>query len=174
MQTCPECKTQLPEDENGCPVCGVLVTPSHCERHPDREAAARCVLCGTAVCADCESRSGRARLCEAHADVPVVEGWAQVYSTSTDMQAELIRENLQAEGIDSRILSQKDHFAFPVDLGDLSPVRVLVPAFDFLDAEHALQAHMDVNREVRFACSACGESYDEEATTCGACGAALR
>jgi hypothetical protein len=80
----------------------------------------------------------------------VVGGWAQIYSTSDDLEAELIRDNLEAEGVDARILSQKDHFSLPVDLGDLSPVRILVPAFAYEEAERLLDEHRDELGQVAF------------------------
>lgn len=170
---CPNCGEEFADDE-ACPACGTLLSASRCDRHPDREARAQCVICGTTLCAECDNQSGRAHVCAEHASVPVVEGWAQIYSTSTDIQAELIAENLQAEGIDARILSQKDHFAFPVDLGDLSPVRVLVPAYAYQDAERTIAAHMDEHRDVSFACPECGEQYEAGVEICPNCGANLR
>jgi hypothetical protein len=102
----------------------------------------------------------------------VVAGWAQVYSTSDDVEAALIRDNLQSEGIDAEILSQKDS-SFAIDLGDLSPVRVLVPAFEYQGASEVISGHMDAAGEVQFACPECGEAYDEGAAVCASCGHAL-
>jgi len=101
------------------------------------------------------------------------QGWAQVYSTNDDMEAELIRDNLQADGIDAQVLSQKDHFALPVDLGDLAQVRVLVPAYDWEVAEQLITGHLDHDGEINFACPNCGEPYGEGETVCASCGEAL-
>lgn len=170
---CENCGERI-ADEDACPACGFLRSPVPCGAHNETMATAQCVICGTAICGDCEHTSGKAHLCDLHQDIPVVEGWAQVYTTSTDMQADLIRENLQADGIDARVLSQKDHYSFPIDLGDLSPVRVLVPAFAYLEAEEMLRDRMDAGEEVNFACPSCGEANEPDAVICVACGGSLR
>jgi hypothetical protein len=95
-----------------------------------------------------------------------------VYTTSDDVEASLIRDNLQSEGIDAEVLSQKDR-SFAIDLGDLSPVRVLVPAFEYEGAQAVITAHMDAAGEVQFACPECGEAYEVDATVCASCGHAL-
>jgi hypothetical protein len=104
--------------------------------------------------------------------VPVIEGWAQIYTTSDTVEADLIKENLQSEGLDAAVLSQKDR-SFGFDLGDLSPVRILVPAYEYLDAMQVLATHMDFRGEVVFACPACGEAFEPGDAACRSCGAAL-
>lgn len=150
VEACPHCGEEIARDTDACPACGELRAEVPCARHPERQAKGQCVVCGRALCEDC-NRSGKAHyLCEDHSDIAVVQGWAEVYSTSDDLAAELIRENLKAEGVDARVLSQKDHFSIPVDLGDFSPVRVLVPAYAYTDAASLIAAHMDETGEVRF------------------------
>jgi hypothetical protein len=124
------------------------------------------------VCDLCDDGGRTHFSCPEHHQVPVVEGWAQVYTTSDDVEATLIRDNLQSEGIDAEVLSQKDR-SFSLDLGELSPVRVLVPAFQYQGAQEVLEAHKDAAGEVQFACPSCGEAYDENATVCASCGANL-
>lgn len=170
---CEHCKEEIAADAPACPACGHLAEPATCELHPDRAAAGQCVLCGRTVCDECDTGMRKAHRCQGHADVPVIEGWAQVYSTGDDVTAELIRENLQAEGIDSRVLSQKDHFSFTVDIGDLSPVRVLVPAYAYEEARGLIQEHMDDRGEVAFACPSCGEAYERGTGACSECGEVL-
>jgi hypothetical protein len=172
---CPRCGEPGAASLATCPACGHLHESRRCARHGDREAVAVCALCEAAVCEEeCAAHSGRTYLCPDHASVPVLEGWAQVYSTSSDIDAGLIRDNLEAEGVEARVLSQKDHYSFAVDLGDLSPVRVLVPAFAYRDAMELMRAHTAGPGDVRFACPECGEPFEGVATTCTACGAALR
>jgi len=102
-----------------------------------------------------------------------MSGWAQVYSASDDVQAELIKENLEAEGITAQVLSQRDHFSFSIDLGDLNQVRVLVPAYDYETARALIASHKDSEGEVAFACPSCGEAYEPGDISCAACGTAL-
>jgi hypothetical protein len=170
---CPRCEETISADADACPACGHLMTHASCDRHPDRSAPGQCAVCGTALCSDCEAGDRRYHKCEVHADIPIIEGWAQVLSLSDEVEAKLIEDNLRAEGMDARVLSQKDHSAFPVDLGDLALIRLLVPTYAYQDAERLIAAHRDAVGEVSFGCPNCGEPYDEAATVCPSCGEAL-
>ncbi|MBI4545421.1 MAG: DUF2007 domain-containing protein [Gemmatimonadetes bacterium] len=163
----------MPQERSGCPLCGALLEPARCERHPRREARGQCVVCGTPVCELCQGVGGGPHLCPDHESVAVVDGWAQVYTTNDDIEAELIRENLQAEGIQAQVLSQKDHFSFTVALGGLSPVSVLVPADEYGEAQRLIRGHMDARGGVAFACPSCGEAYERGDDICAACGTRL-
>ncbi len=169
--TCARCEQEFDATENGCPVCGQLQQPVPCPEHPSTQAAGQCILCGTAVCDACNRGSSRFA-CELHVGIPIFEGWAQVYSTNDEFEAKLIRENLVSEGIDAEVLSQRDQ-TFPVDMGELAPVRVLVPAFDYLAAFEVMAGHMDPVGVVSFACESCGEAYDSGQTVCSTCQAEL-
>ena len=147
---CEHCNEQISSEADACPACGDLREARMCSKHDNRDASGVCVVCGLAVCDDCNKGGVNHFLCQAHREVPVVEGWAQIYTTSDDLEAQLIRENLEAEGVDARVLSQKDHFSIPVDLGDLSPVRVLVPAYAFEEAERVLAEHRNAAGDVAF------------------------
>lgn len=180
---CPDCAEESAESfacehcgegykgGDSCPSCGSLRVERACDEHPDRPAEKRCVLCGKAVCEDCRSGDSAA-VCADHRTVPIIEGWAQVYSTTGEFEAQLVRENLRAEGIDAQIYSQKDS-VLTVDLGELSIVRVLVPVWEYETALQTIRAHMDTEGEVVFACPACGDAYDPGTRECAACGAAL-
>lgn len=148
--TCKHCSEEIASDSEACPACGLLLVEENCERHPDRAAKGICVVCGSALCADCNGAGDTQFQCEEHKNVTVLNGWAQVYTTSDDLEAQLIRENLEADGIDARILSQKDHFSLPVELGELSQVRVLVPAYSYREADELISEHKDDSGEVRF------------------------
>jgi hypothetical protein len=170
---CPQCGREI-EGEGACSGCGRLQVSTSCDRHADRDAAGQCVVCGSAVCSECDKEEVREYICPEHHGVTIVDGWVQVYSTFDDLEAQLVRDNLRAEGTDAEILSQKDHFALPVDFGDLSPVRVLVPAYAYSEAMSVLSGHMDRHGEVAFACVECGEAYEPGVPTCASCGAAVR
>jgi uncharacterized C2H2 Zn-finger protein len=170
---CPRCDQEIDAEGPACPACGLIHQGSlQCERHPEHAAVGVCVICGAAVCDECNSVDEIHHACSEHSGIPVIEGWAQVYSTSEDMDADLIRENLQSEGMDAAVLSQKDR-TFGVDLGELSPVRVLVPAYDYTDAMKVLAQHMDSSGEVTFACPSCGEMLEAGSRVCGSCGKPL-
>ena len=154
---CRHCGERIASDAEACPACGDLRTNAACVNHSGRQAEGQCVICGNALCTSCNRGGDQHYLCESHREVPIMQGWAQVYTTSDDLEAELIRDNLVAEGVDARVLSQKDHFAVPVDFGDLSPVRVLVPAYDYSEAVQLIDAHTDSEGEVAF-----GDGTEEE------------
>ncbi len=171
MYRCEHCKEEY-RGGDSCPSCGTLRIEVACAAHPEKRALGRCIICGTAVCDDCNEGDRRAYLCSEHRDVRIIEGWAQLYTTTTEVQAQLIRENLQAEGIDARVYSQRDRI-FSVDLGELSIVRILVPAWEYERGLEAIQDHTGVDGEVTFACPSCGEAHELGERECSSCGAAL-
>lgn len=170
---CERCRETIAADAEACPACGHLYVETRCERHPERAAGGRCALCGQALCEECDEGRRPYHLCEQHAGVPVIEGWAQVVAIPDAVEARLIEENLRADGIEARILDQKDHSAFPVEFGDLARVRVLVPTYAYGEAERVLSAHRDAAGEVSFGCPNCGEPYDDAERVCASCGEAL-
>jgi hypothetical protein len=127
------------------------------------------VICGSALCRDCNRGDGRAYLCENDSSITVIQGWAQIYSTTSEFEAQLLRENLLAEGIDTRVFSQKDNM-LSVDLGELSIVRLLVPVWEYTSAQGLIADRMDARGEVTFACPSCGEAYEPGSLTCASCG----
>jgi hypothetical protein len=170
---CPRCEQEVDASEPTCPACGhIHGERMMCSRHPDREAHGACVVCSDAVCDDCDEGESVHFACPVHRAIPVIQGWAQIYTTSDTIEANLIRENLESEGIDAAVFDQKDR-SFNVEVGDLSPVRLLVPAYEYREAMQVLEAHMDYRGEVSFACPACGEAYEEGDTACRTCGAPL-
>lgn len=103
-------------------------------------------MCGRVVCGRCERGDRHATLCEAHADVRIVQGWAEVARTVDDVQAEMTAGVLRSAGLDAQVLSQKDH-ANVVAVGGLAVVRLLVPAFQYRRALAALRDADVVGRE---------------------------
>ncbi len=170
---CPNCGAAVPADSDACPACGYLRVEAACEQHPDRRAVGACVVCGRPVCKECNVGKRREFLCDVHRDVEIVEGWAEVYSTGDDVEADLIRDNLKGEGIDAQVLSQRDHYMTALNMGDFAMVRVLVPAYEYEDAMRALAEHEDSEGDVAMACPACGSSDQAGDAICGACGASL-
>lgn len=158
-------------DGDACPLCGALRASAPCDDHPDRAAHSRCVICGRTVCEGPDD-ARRPALCEEHRTVPVIEGWSQVYSTNAEIEAQLIVENLRAEGLDAQLYSQTDR-SFPVDLGELSIARVMVPVWEHEQALEIIRERMDTEGEVAFACPACGEAYEPGSARCASCDAPL-
>ena len=168
--TCERCGTEY-GDGDCCPACGALRDAVPCDEDPSRSAQSRCVLCGRAVCGP-QADDGEPARCEDHRGVPVIEGFAQVYTNNNAFAAQLLVENLRAEGLDATLYSQADR-SFPMDLGELSIARVLVPAFEYQQALELVREYMDTEGEVVFACPSCGEVYEPGQETCASCGASL-
>jgi RNA polymerase subunit RPABC4/transcription elongation factor Spt4 len=168
--TCRRCGAEYTESD-ACPVCGALQNGVPCDDDPSATAHSRCVICGRAVCGD-EPDGRTAALCDQHRTVPVIEGFAQVYTNNNALAAQLLVENLRAEGLDATLFSQADR-SFPMDLGEMSIARVLVPTFEYEQALELIQDYMDTEGEVTFACPSCGEVYEPGQETCGSCGASL-
>ncbi|HEY0020284.1 MAG TPA: hypothetical protein VGC13_28565 [Longimicrobium sp.] len=168
---CPRCGAEYTGGD-ACPSCGFLRGPIPCDDDPSRNAVFRCVLCGRTACGADPGGTQPAR-CDLHAHVPIIEGWAQVYTTSDEIEGGLIVENLKAEGTDAQLYSQRDDHVFPMDLGEMAIVRVLVPVWQFSEAMELVQSYSSDEGEVSFACSNCGEAYDAGATLCASCGARL-
>ena len=66
------------------------------------------------------------------------EGWISVFESSTDFEADLVRDRLDEEEIAAVVLTQRDH-AFNLTVGDLAPVHVMVRPED----EQAARALLD-------------------------------
>lgn len=59
-------------------------------------------------------------------DPTTYEGWTSVFSSGTDFEADLVRDRLDEAGIPAVVLTQRDH-SFNLNVGDMSPVHVMVP-----------------------------------------------
>jgi hypothetical protein len=66
------------------------------------------------------------------------EGWVSVFECSTDFEADLVRDRLDEEDIAAVVLTQRDH-SFNLNVGDLSPVHVMVRPEDEAAAHELLE-----------------------------------
>ena len=65
------------------------------------------------------------------------EGWSSVFECSTDFEADLVRDRLDESGVAAVVFTQRDH-SFNLNVGDLSPVHVMVPPADEVRAREIL------------------------------------
>lgn len=91
------------------------------------------------MCRRCRRGPRHTALCDEHRRVRLVSGWAEVFRTSSELEAELAAGILRGAGVEAHVLSQKDR-ANVVTFGSLSVIRVLVPAFLLEEAGLALRA----------------------------------
>lgn len=69
------------------------------------------------------------------------EDWVSVFRTSTDYEADLVRDRLDDSGIPAVVLTQRDH-AFNLTVGDLASVHVMVPPQQAEEAVSLLEQHL--------------------------------
>lgn len=69
------------------------------------------------------------------------EDWVSVFRTSTDYEADLVRDRLDDGGIPAVVLTQRDH-AFNLTVGDLASVHVMVPPEQSEDAVSLLEEQL--------------------------------
>jgi hypothetical protein len=89
---------------------------------------------GIVICPDCNTKLIEEKDISEFEEF-IKKGWVLVYTSSDEVEVEMIRGNLVSAGLDARVLSQKDH-NFPAP-GDLSVVKLLVrcdvqPALEFI------------------------------------------
>ena len=126
--TCPRCNCPLSESDQHCAGCGVVIDGDPtCENHPHEPAAARCLVCQRALCHDCTRVVEDRAVCEAHAGVKLVEGWASLGERATELEAEVIQARLADRGIEAVVLANTWGPAF----GTLGVFQVL-PAVPLL------------------------------------------
>jgi hypothetical protein len=145
---CERCGRDRAGDPPRCPSCGSLERAALCLSHRDRLTTSACVVCGTPLCGDCRRGPRHASLCSRHEDVPLIEGWAEALRTADEIEARLVSDGLSGEGIEARVLSQKDRTNV-VTFGGLSILRVLVPAYRFEEAREWIEYEEPRDRNER-------------------------
>ena len=94
----------------------------------------------------------------------IYEGWIAVFNTGTDYEADLVRDRLDDAEIPAVVLTQRDH-AFNLNVGDLAPVRVMVPPEHAEEAAKLLEAEPPSDKELEDAAMAADtdapDAYDD-------------
>ena len=70
--------------------------------------------------------------------VPKREGWVSIFRSSTDYEADMVRDRLDSAGIPAAVFTQRDH-ALSLTVGELARVYVLVPVEYQAQAEEVLR-----------------------------------
>ena len=97
-------------------------------------------LDGITVCPDCDTELISRENFEGHLVHP--DDWVIVFSCADDVEADMLKSNLEGANIETLILNQNDH-NFPV-IGDLSVIKVLVRKSNAKDAQAIID---DINSE---------------------------
>ncbi len=138
QHTCRKCGRKRSPDLSRCAWCGTLARAAPCRAHPRRVAMEACVACGTRLCPRCRRGPRYAALCGHHESVNIISGWAEVYRTAGELDADMVANILLSAGVEAQVLSQKDS-ANVVSFGGLSVVRVLVPPFQYDEGQRLLE-----------------------------------
>ena len=92
---------------------------------------------------------------------PTREGWESVFRSTTDYEADMVRDRLDSAGIPAAVFSQRDH-AFNVNVGNLAKVYVLVPSEYKAAAEELLHQAPLTDEELEAAAEQSNEPSGEE------------
>ena len=100
-QICSFCESEVKNDDDFCPNCGTLfVEDVKCSVHEEIKAEGVCVICASSYCGECGLFvDDRIFLCNDHSEYETIEGMACVLYADDSMQIELIKSNLEAEGL---------------------------------------------------------------------------
>ncbi len=141
MIDCPNCKEQIQDEAEYCPVCGVLLIDNQdieCENHQTIPAVAVCIICGKPVCQKCRKTRMNKTFCEDDKHVRVYQSWAVAYVSSTEYEAEMVKANLENAGIEAMIFNQQDH-AYFLTVGSMARVNVMVPNDRMNEAKNVIE-----------------------------------
>lgn len=129
---CDNCDGQIAGDSEYCVECGIVFekdegeTSIECETHPGAPAAGVCIVCGKPVCGECAiSKKGKV-FCDDDEHVKIYQNWAVVYTSAAEYEAEMVKANLELDGIKALVFSQVDH-AYFIPMSRLASVNVMVP-----------------------------------------------
>jgi hypothetical protein len=140
---CPSCEEPVDAGDTFCDSCGVLLLPDDvhprpdCGVHPEVDAIAGCVVCGTPVCEECAREVEGKYFCADDSHYNVHQKYAVAYTCATEYEAAMIKANLDGAGINALIFNQRDHVYFTT-MGSLAIVNVMVPTGDIEKASEII------------------------------------
>lgn len=147
---CPRCEERIAQESEYCIYCGALLKEGQlilCAFHPERLAESVCVLCQQPLCPECTIPIGKRTVCTFHQDVEIVEDYAVIYTSSDITESDLVRAVLEENGFQV-VVQNFNSIGYVWDGGGDSslsrsnlnkPARVLVPLWEFADAEQCIE-----------------------------------
>ncbi|HSW56606.1 MAG TPA: DUF2007 domain-containing protein [Ignavibacteriaceae bacterium] len=93
-------------------------------------------ITGITICPDCNTPLVDSVDLSKYSDLSE-DDWVLVYTAFSEIEADMLKENLESAGISASVLSQKDS-SFPAP-GDLSTVKLFVKKADVHDALEFIQ-----------------------------------
>jgi hypothetical protein len=137
---CDNCNNDIDENDTWCSHCGVFFETAQelCIEHK-AAAIGKCLICQNAVCGKDSTTVKNKLFCKDHDHYIFSEnGWARVYETGHDWEAELVKQELENNNIPAVVDNHKDHTR-QFTIGYLSSIYVLVPFEDVIDAEDVIK-----------------------------------
>lgn len=75
------------------------------------------------------------------------KNWVSVFQSSTDYEADMVRDRLDDSGVPAVVLTRRDH-AFNLNVSDLADVHVMIPPHRVDDALEILQSKPFTDEEL--------------------------
>jgi hypothetical protein len=139
---CDNCNNEIDKDDTWCTNCGIFfeATEEKCSDHKST-AIGKCLICEKTLCGKDSTTVKNKLFCKDHDNYKFLDnGWARVYETGHDWEAELIKQELENNNIPAVVDNHKDHTR-QFTVGHMSSIYILVPFEDVLDAESVLVSH---------------------------------
>ena len=142
---CDNCNHEINEKDYYCSYCGAVFADSDkkCHIH-DKPALGICMICKKAFCDECIIAIKNKFFCEEHSNYNFTKnGWASVYETENDDDAEIIKKNLDDNNIPCTIDNRKDP-SFQLAFGLQGSIFVRVP-FDYVLKAEKIMKDLDLS-----------------------------
>lgn len=141
---CSLCENEIQKDDDFCPNCGMLFTEFvKCDKHDRKEAVGVCVICSRPYCEECGLFvEEEVFLCKVHSGYETVEGLACVFFADDYMQLDLIKVNLEEEGLHPFSFPEKIssiHSAIAYTGNTSNNFPLMVPFQEVMRAEEILR-----------------------------------
>jgi RNA polymerase subunit RPABC4/transcription elongation factor Spt4 len=140
---CSFCENEVKEGDDFCPNCGSLFAGNvKCSEHQLKEAGGVCVICTEPYCEECGMFvDERIFLCAEHSEYETLEGMASVLEADDSSQLEIVKSDLEEEGLHPFIYSRKIssvHTSLVYEGQNIHGVQLMVPFQEVIRAEEIL------------------------------------
>ncbi len=148
VNACDNCSAEIDLDSDFCPQCGTLFADDQysCTNHPTGVASGVCIICQQLFCTQCLSKKKNRWFCSEHSGIESSEGWVVVFSSPDFFEAKFVSGKLESAGITTNSFNTMNISVLADGFIDNAlgrtifryPVKVFVPAHQFLDAQKIL------------------------------------
>jgi hypothetical protein len=150
---CTHCNHPVNSSDLFCPECGSLfVDGRKCTNHSELDAEGVCVICNLPFCPKCGKEFMGKFLCNDHGAYEIIEGFARVFGTLDDTEAQYAASCLERSGMHPLLFSKRQPKGGPRFFNNkmwapgggyightVTEIKVLVPCREVLKAEKTLR-----------------------------------